>query len=98
MIVEVLTKGVSGIGDYMIEWMSKDSGPSADATGIDREGCQQAGFCNPMVTFYSNGYNLQLWTYETLYQGDDYAGDTPGLCQGGDVNQFHKGGAMFSYK
>jgi hypothetical protein len=93
-----LTLQSSGIGEYMIEWMSKDGGASADATGSNREGCQQAGICNPVITFIRQGYNLELYTYESLYQGNDYGTGPPGLCQGGDVNQFHKGGASFSYK
>jgi hypothetical protein len=76
-----LTLLSSGIGEYMIEWMSKDGGASVDATGSNREGCQQAGICNPVITFFRQGYNLQLYTYESLYQGDDYSDNgPPGLC------------------
>jgi hypothetical protein len=82
----------------MIEWMSKDGTASADAGKGNAQGCPQAGICDPVVTFFRNGYNLVLYTYETLYQGDDYHIGSPGLCYGGDVNQFHKGGAMYSYK
>jgi hypothetical protein len=85
-----------GVGEYMIEWMAKDSAISANA-GDHGSKCPSLGICNPKVTFYRDGYNLVLYPWETVYQGNNYRGAKPGLCKGGVLDQFHKGGMVMGY-
>lgn len=80
----------------MIEWMAKDQTISAHA-GDHGSPCESLGLCNPAITFLRHGYQLVLYPWETTYQGDDYPGSTPGLCKGGVLDQFHKGGMVMGY-
>lgn len=52
--------------------------------------------CNPQVTFYRDGYNIILNTWQSMF-ADSMSSDGPGLCKGGVNYQAHKGGAVFEY-
>lgn len=60
------------------------------------EGCGGEGMCNPQITFYRDGYELVLNTWQSVYQGSS-SPDGVGLCQGGVLDQFHKGGMVFGF-
>lgn len=83
----------SGIGDFSIEFTAKDGtiGPDGGAK------CLTQGMCNPKITFYRNGYQLILKTWETVYEGNDYTGARSGLCQGGVLTAAGKGGETMGY-
>ena len=60
------------------------------------DGCEAKRMCNPQVTFYRDGYNIILNTWQSMF-ADSMSSDGPGLCKGGVNYQVHKGGAVFEY-
>lgn len=81
----------------MIEWLGKDQDIISADAGQHGADCGFEGICNPKITFFRNGYNIVMYPWETVYQGNDYEGQSPGLCQGGVLNQFHAGGDIAGY-
>ncbi|PLN80644.1 hypothetical protein BDW42DRAFT_185945 [Aspergillus taichungensis] len=84
-----------GIGKYSIVFTAKDKDEvNEEIEGA--KGCQGEGICNPQVTFYRDGYNIILNTWESL-AGDVDKEYGEGLCSGGVKDQFHKGGMVFGW-
>ncbi|PLB40891.1 putative cyclin [Aspergillus candidus] len=84
-----------GIGKYSIVFTAKDQ----DIVNEEIEGteaCGGEGICNPQVTFYRDGYNIVLNTWQSD-AGDVNMEYGQGLCSGGVTDAYKKGGMEFGY-